>query len=262
MYMKIDLLKHNSTAWDNEVDRKSEWTIPATREQIKEAFLGKILIKLTPVKYAPTEWIGEVKNKNILCLASGGGQQGPILAAAGANVSVLDNSIKQLQQDKFVAERENIKLETIIGDMRNLEMFSDSFFDIIINPVSIQFIEDVQSVWSECARTLKPGGILLSAAINPLIYIFDYSDFMNKNYVLKYSIPYSDIDTFSDNEKQNFIDNKIPFEFGHSIEDIIQGQISCGFTINGFYEDNNGGKSDIDKYINSYFALSAVKASL
>jgi len=30
------------------------------------------------------------------CLASGGGQQGPVLAAAGAHVTVFDNSPRQL----------------------------------------------------------------------------------------------------------------------------------------------------------------------
>src|SRR5258708_23879626 len=46
----------------------------------------------------------------ILCLASGGGQQGPILAAAGAQVTVFDASAGQLAQDRYVAEREGLAL--------------------------------------------------------------------------------------------------------------------------------------------------------
>ena len=37
-----------------------------------------------------------MKGLKVLCLASGGGQQGPILAAIGADVTVFDNSQGQL----------------------------------------------------------------------------------------------------------------------------------------------------------------------
>ena len=49
----------------------------------------------------------------MLCLASSGGQQGPILAAAGANVTVFDNSPAQLVQDRSVAQREGLRIDTV-----------------------------------------------------------------------------------------------------------------------------------------------------
>jgi 2-polyprenyl-3-methyl-5-hydroxy-6-metoxy-1,4-benzoquinol methylase len=70
----------------------------------------------------------------VLCLASGGGQQGPILAAAGARVTVFDNSPQQLAQDRFVARREGLTLETVEGDMRDLSVFADVSFDLIVHP--------------------------------------------------------------------------------------------------------------------------------
>ncbi|MCY8527410.1 SAM-dependent methyltransferase, partial [Bacillus atrophaeus] len=57
------------------------------------------------------------KGLKVLCLAAGGGQQGPILAAAGADVTILDNSEKQLQQDQYVAERDGLTLHTVKGSM-------------------------------------------------------------------------------------------------------------------------------------------------
>src|SRR5580658_7124734 len=98
----------------------------------------------------------------MLCLASGGGQQGPILAAAGANVTVFDNSPAQLAQDRLVAEREGLVIETVQGDMANLCVFKDARFDLIIHPVSNVFVPDVKPVWREAYRILKPGGALLS----------------------------------------------------------------------------------------------------
>jgi hypothetical protein len=42
--------------------------------------------------WLPTDLTG----KDVLCLASGGGPQGPILAAAGARVTVFDNLPRQI----------------------------------------------------------------------------------------------------------------------------------------------------------------------
>ena len=71
----------------------------------------------------------------MLCLASGGGQQGPILAAAGAEVTVFDASEKQLAQDRLVAEREGLSLTTVQGDMADLSCFDDESFDFIFHPL-------------------------------------------------------------------------------------------------------------------------------
>jgi ubiquinone/menaquinone biosynthesis C-methylase UbiE len=98
----------------------------------------------------------------VLCLASGGGQQGPILAAAGANVTVFDNSPAQLKQDQLVAERESLSIGTVEGDAADLSAFADASFDLIFNPVSTVFMPDVRAVWKECYRVLHPGGILMT----------------------------------------------------------------------------------------------------
>ena len=69
--------------------------------------MGNVI--LTPKLPVPREWFGDVRGKDILCLASGGGQQVPILAAAGANVVSFDLSDEQLAKDRMVAEREGLK---------------------------------------------------------------------------------------------------------------------------------------------------------
>ena len=60
------------------------------------------------------------------------GRQGPILAAAGANVTVFDASEKQLLQDRIVADRNGLELEAIQGDMADLSCFEDSTFDLFL----------------------------------------------------------------------------------------------------------------------------------
>ncbi|MFP3360674.1 class I SAM-dependent methyltransferase, partial [Planococcus sp. SIMBA_143] len=78
-------------------------------------------ITVTTEKPVPREWFPTtLKGVKILCLASGGGQQGPILSAAGAEVTVVDLSEKQLEQDRFVAERDHLQLTIEKGDMTDL----------------------------------------------------------------------------------------------------------------------------------------------
>ena len=54
-----------------------------------------------------------MRGRDVLCLASGGGQQAPLLAAAGARVTSWDNSPQQLALDRHVAEREGLALEIV-----------------------------------------------------------------------------------------------------------------------------------------------------
>ena len=108
----------------------------------------------------------------MLCLASGGGQQGPILSAAGADVTVFDNSPQQLAQDQMVANRDELNLQTIQGDMADLSAMESDRFDLVFHPCSNTFVPDVNPVWRECYRVLKKGGTMISGFCNPVLFLF------------------------------------------------------------------------------------------
>lgn len=259
----MDYVKYNSEAWDNEAKNGNTWTKPVSSEIIEAARKGDWAIVLTPTKKIPKAWFGgAIFNKNILCLAGGGGQQGPILAAAGANVTVFDNSLEQLKSEEFVAKRDGLKIKTVQGDMRDLTYFGDEVFDLIIHPVSNLFIDNIVPVWNGANRVLKKGGRLLSGIANPNYFIFDYKQLTKGIFEVMHQIPYSDLDSLTSDELNKYITSKEPLIFGHSLEDQIQGQIAAGFVITGFYEDDHGGISPIDKYIKTFIATCAIKASL
>jgi SAM-dependent methyltransferase len=236
--MEIDILEHNRRAWDKEVERGNQWTVPVSPDQIEDARRGIFKILLTPTIPVPMEWFPSLSNCDVLCLASGGGQQGPLLAAAGANVTVLDNSTKQLAQDAFVASRDSLEIKTVEGDMANLHMFGDASFDLIVHPVSNTFVPDVKPVWREAHRVLRPGATLLAGFTNPLLYLFD-QDLLDREGILEvmHSIPYSDIEALPEEKLSQYIEQKIPLEFSHTLDDQIGGQIAAGFLISGFFED-------------------------
>ena len=122
----IDVIAHNAQAWDNHVKNASQWTVPVSHEEIEAARAGLFSILLTAKKPVPRDWFPQnLAGLKILCLACGGGQQAPILAAAGADVTVFDNSLAQLTQDRLVSQRENLPLKIVRGDMRDLSAFAD-----------------------------------------------------------------------------------------------------------------------------------------
>jgi 2-polyprenyl-3-methyl-5-hydroxy-6-metoxy-1,4-benzoquinol methylase len=126
----------NRDGWDRRVEAGDVWTQPVSPEDVARARAGDWSVVLTPNKPVPRDWFGEVAGHDILCLACGGGQQGPILAAAGARVTVFDASPKQLAQDEMVAGRADLSLVTRQGLMHDLSAFADESFDVIFHPVS------------------------------------------------------------------------------------------------------------------------------
>lgn len=256
----MDILEHNRYAWTKQVEGSNKWTIPVGHAEIEESRrTGRVSLVLTPTKKVPHPWYPDLSGCRVLCLASGGGQQGPLLAAAGARVTVFDNCPAQLDRDRQVAERENLSISLEQGDMRDLSRFASGSFDLIFHPVSNCFIDTIRPVWDGCFRVLRSGGVLLSGFCNPLTYIFDLREWdEHKNLEVRYTIPYSDLEQLDKEQLEDVIKKGEPLEFGHSLEDQIGGQIDAGFVITGFFEDNAGGDL-LDPFIQTFIATRAVK---
>lgn len=257
--MTKDVVSHNRAAWDKYVTQDNQWTVPVSPEVIEKARQGDFGVVLIDVNPAPRSWLpDDMKGVKVLCLASGGGQQGPILAATGAIVTVFDNSANQLAQDRLVAEREGLPIETVQGDMRDLSMFADGSFDVIVHPVSNLFVPDIRPVWEECYRVLRQGGILLSGFLNGFDYLFDWVKADEGVLEVLYKLPYSDLNSLTEEERAARFGEEAALEFGHTLTDQIGGQLDAGFVITAFYEDRKSGQP-IAEWMPSYCATRAVK---
>ena len=255
----MDYLKMNQKIWEQKVADGYDWTQPVSSEEVERARNGDWQIVLTPRKPVPRDWFPEsLQGKKILCLASGGGQQGPIMAAAGGDVTVLDYCQAQLDQDLYVAKRDGLTINTVQADMRDLSMFADETFDLIIHPWSNGAIDDILPLWRAAYRVLKHGGTLVSGVSNPVEYIFDLRSLLEGEFVVRHKLPYSDLTSISREELQELVlDQGEGICFGHTLEDQIQGQIAAGFLIAGFYEDIGG--TALDEYMNGSIATKAIK---
>lgn len=258
----MDIRAYNREAWNRQVAEGNPWTIPVSPEVVAAARRGEWSVLLTPTISVPRAWFPPLAGADVLCLASGGGQQGPIFAAAGAHVTVFDNSPMQLARDRAVAEREGLDIRTVEGDMADLSALADASFDLIFHPVSNIFARDVRPVWCEAYRVLRHGGALLAGFNNPDDYIFDLELLdRERRLEVRFKLPYSDTESLSDEALAAYLAKGWPLEFSHTLDDQIGGQLAAGFLLAGFYEDRDQPQANdlLSEYMPTFFATRAVK---
>ncbi len=242
----------NAETIDEWVKDGWEWSIPVDRETYAAAKAGDWKVKLTPTKYVPAAWFGDIRGKKILGLASGGGQQMPIFQALGAICTVLDYSPLQLEREHIVAAREGYEIEVIRADMTEPLPFEDETFDLIFHPVSNCYVEKVEPVFLECYRVLKRGGILLGGFDNGINYIVD-----NKEERIIHSLPFNPLKDEALLREQ--VEVGLGVQFSHTIEEQIGGQLKAGFRLTDLYEDTNGVNRLHEMQIPTFLATRAVK---
>lgn len=257
----FDLIAHNQAVWDQLAAQDCEWSRPVTPDIIAAARRGDWAVRLTPGPL-PAGWLDQVKGLAILCLASAGGQQAPVLAAAGADVTVFDLSERQLAQDRAVASRDGLALATVQGDMRDLSAFADQSFDVVFHPISNLYVPDVRPVWRECFRVLRPGGSLLSSFYNPVVFVGDRDPRYAEDGLIRpvHALPYADTTALDADALQAKRDRGEALVFGHSLQDQIGGQLDAGFLLAGFHEDRQPRpRFLIDRYLPTFLATRALK---
>lgn len=258
----MDIHRHNADAWNAESGSgDSPWCQPVGPDVIAAARRGEWSVILTPNKSVPRDWFGELAGARVLCLAGAGGQQAPILAAAGADVTVLDISTEQLAKDTLVAERDGLVLKVIEADMTQLSEHVDGTFDLIFHPTSNLFIADLAPVWRQCADILRPGGRLLSGFVNPDFWLFDQDALeAGAPLLVTHRLPFDAARDLPEALVQARIESKEALEFGHSLEAQIGGQIEAGLLIAGFYQDDwSDEATPLNPYMPTSFATLAVK---
>lgn len=255
-----DPREFNRQAWDRIAAAADKWFRAVTDADLDRARAGDFSIKLTPTRNVPTDWWGELSGRQVLCLAAGGGQQAPLLAAAGAQVTVVDSSAAQLARDQSIAERHRLPLRTVRADIQELEGLADQSFDLIVNPTSICYLADPEPVWREAARVLRPGGEMLAGMILPHHFLFDPLARDRGELRLQYAIPYCDLDLPPDVQARVLSDVR-PVEFGHSLEQLIGGQLRQGLFLTGFYTDRWGDRDPLSDRIDVFAATRSVKQS-
>lgn len=245
----------NAKTIDGWVEEGWEWGIPISHDIYLRACEGDWEVLLTPTKPVPKEWFGELKGKKVLGLASGGGQQMPILTAAGARCTVLDYSERQLESERMVAKREGYEIEIIRADMTKRLPFEDESFDLIFHPVSNCYVEEVKPIFRECYRILKDGGILLAGLDNGMNFIFSEDEKEIQN-----ALPFHPLK--NPDQMKQLEDEDCGVQFSHTLEEQIGGQLEAGFILTHIMEDTNESGNLKEHNIPSFIATRAVKRDI
>jgi len=257
----FDVAAYNVRAWDQEVKKGNQWTQPVSPQVVEAARRGQWSVVLTPLKAVPKAWFGALEGQRVLGLASAGGQQGPVLSAAGADVTIFDASPGQLSRDQEVAKRDGLGLKTVQGDMRDLSVFEDASFDLVFHPVSNCFCPEILPVWREIARVLRPGGALLAGFCNPTLHMMDTDELEKGRLVVRYALPYSDVHSLNEEQRRKYTDNEEPLIYGHTLEDQIGGQLAAGLMLTHMFEDKgcSGEEAAFNDYASAFIATRAIK---
>ena len=155
----MDYRNANQQAWNHLADSDSLFARVATDEECR-----KPLRSLDGRGWLPDS----VAGLNVLCLASGGGWQSILYAAAGANVTVVDLSESMLRLDTREARRRRFQIQTVHTSMDDLSMFADESFDIVHQPVSTCYVPDLKPVYAGIARVLRSHGLYVSQHKQPI----------------------------------------------------------------------------------------------
>ncbi len=237
----MNIVEYNRNAWNLQSEEGCRWSTPYPDEVFEKAGAGEWEVILTPNKTVPADWFPkypDLSGLKVLALACGGGQQVPIFAAAGAEVTSFDASDIQLQKDVETCDRNGLSVRAIQGDMADMSALEDGEFDLIFNPVSNVFAEKLDPIWKESARVLRQGGSLLCGFMDPAFFLFDHEVLEETGeLVVKHKLPYSDMEHADAELLSEMLEAQLSVEYSHSWETQLGGQCQAGLAITGFYED-------------------------
>ena len=223
----------NAATIDRWVAEGWEWGRPVDHQTYRRAAEGDWSLLLTPTKPVPRSWYPPLEGAQVLGLASGGGQQMPILTAAGARCTVLDYSPAQLEAERQVAAREGYDMDIVRADMTEPLPFADASFDLVINPVSLCYVREVEPIWREVARVLRPGGVLLAGLDTGLNYVVDQAE----ERIVR-GLPFDPLANPALMAELEAEDDGV--QFSHTLDELLGGLLRAGFAIDDLFEDVNG----------------------
>ena len=217
----------NQRLWEEEVKKGCGYTIPWLELDVsllRQYADGKVEFLPEPMTCIfPASLLANIDEQNVLCLASGGGQQSAVFSLLGARVTVVDLAEGQLEGDRKAAGHYGYDVTTFHADMRDLSCLDDSSFDLVFQANSMAYVPEVRQVYSEVARVLRRHGTYRVVNGNPATFSAKWD---GEKYGI--STPYRErIEQRDDGG----------IEFRHYMEDIFNGLLDSGLSIQRVYEE-------------------------
>ena len=222
--MKMDeVTQVNQRHWDRMVDEGCGFTLPwldLDRSTVRQLANGELDPVADPLlEMYPAHLLAEVCGRDVLCLASGGGQQSVVFGLLGSRVTVVDLTEGQLVGDRQAAEHHGYPVTAIQADMRDLACLGDDTFDMVWQAPSLSYVPDPQPVFAEVCRVLRPGGVYRSEFRNPATQFLDTDAWDGEGY--RVTVPYA-VRRLAEDDRA---------DFRHFLSDIFNGLVGAGLSI-------------------------------
>lgn len=223
-----DVRRYNIERWNALVDAGALFTRPYLNLDTEAA----------RQRVDPEGMFGEMAGREVLLLASGGGQQSAAFALLGAKVTVVDLSDKQLERDQQAAAHYGFDIRTVQADMRDLSLLEADAFDLVYHPYALNFVPDAREVFAQVARVLRPGGMYYVMCANPFASGLTEASWNGEGYVVKepyqqgQKIVYTDSDWVYDRSKYpEARPIQGPQEFRQTLSILLNGLVEQQFIL-------------------------------
>ena len=115
-----------------------------------------------------------LKNKDVIDVACGGGLLVEALSKFGANVTGIDISDVAINTAQIHAEKTNCDVTYIHGEAEDLLPEKKEQFDVVTCLEAIEHVPDPQQLVKTCSELCKPGGTIVFSTINrnPKSFLF------------------------------------------------------------------------------------------
>ena len=117
--------------------------------------------------------LGDLKGKRVLELGCGGAQCSIAFAKQGATAIGVDFSAQQLAFARRLCEREDVKVELRLGDLADLAFLRADTIDVVFSSNALGYVDDLNRVFRQVHRVLKPGAPLVFSLPHPASEMFD-----------------------------------------------------------------------------------------
>ncbi|HET6966004.1 MAG TPA: class I SAM-dependent methyltransferase [Acidimicrobiales bacterium] len=117
--------------------------------------------------------LGDLKGKRVLELGCGAAQCSIAFARSGATAIGVDLSAAMLAHGRRLCEEAEVRVELRQGDMADLAFLRADSTDLVFSSYAFQYVEDLNRVFRQVHRVLKPGAPLVFSLPHPAYFLID-----------------------------------------------------------------------------------------
>ena len=121
----------------------------------------------------------------ILDIGCGGGLLCEPMTRLGAKVTGVDALERNLKTAKTHAEQVGLDIDYRHGTIEQLVQSGETPFDIVLNMEVIEHVANPPDFMSDCAKMVRPGGLMMCSTINRTLKAFAFA-IVGAEYVLRW----------------------------------------------------------------------------